>query len=197
MTDRFAVRTILFQSGERFPVLFDKIAGQPVFDATIYALTELRAQNRASSTIDQSARSIMGLHLFLEARGIDLCQRMQQGWILSIGEIDELVRLCRQPLAAIIKSTAELAQPQSGRQFKVEWLEQVRIRLNVSSQEITAASAAIRLIYVREYVEWLVTGQMLRLSATHPTRTILESTPSQPYKRTTESTFAERKSPTN
>ena len=88
MTNRFAVRMLLLHGGERFPVLFDKVAGQPVFDATIYALTELRARNRASSTIDQSARSIMVLQLFLESLGIDLAQRMQQGRVLEVGEID-------------------------------------------------------------------------------------------------------------
>jgi len=175
MTNRFAVRMLLFHGGERFPVLFDKVAGQPVFDATIYALTELRARNRASSTIDQSARSIMVLQLFLESRGIDLAQRMQRGRVLEVGEIDELVRLCRLPLSAVIDNTAVNAQLPTTQRHKAEPLERVRMRLKTPLAEIAPASAAIRLIYIREYVGWLATGQMLRLSITHPARAALES----------------------
>jgi hypothetical protein len=117
----------------------------------------------------------MVLQLFLECRGIDLAHRMQQGRVLEVGEIDELVRLCRLPLSGVIDNTAVNAQLPTTQRHKAEPLERVRMRLKTPLAEIAPASAAIRLIYIREYVGWLATGQMLRLSITHPARAALES----------------------
>ena len=72
MSNPFLVRTVIFESGERFPVLIDRDSGMPLFDPTVYCVSALRARNKATNTIDQALRSIMVLLTFLKRNEIDL-----------------------------------------------------------------------------------------------------------------------------
>lgn len=58
MRPEYCVRNLVFESGERFSLLVDKTTGIPLFEPTLFALTVLRAKNRASDTIAQVNRSI-------------------------------------------------------------------------------------------------------------------------------------------
>lgn len=55
----YAVKIIILGSGERLPVLVALASGAPLFEPSVYVLSEIRATNRASNTIDQILRSIM------------------------------------------------------------------------------------------------------------------------------------------
>jgi len=86
----YAVKTLVLSSGERSPVLIAPVTGAPLFEPSIYVLSEIRATNRASNTIDQVLRSIMVLQLLLDSSGIDLERRIRQGAVFRLGELDEL-----------------------------------------------------------------------------------------------------------
>ena len=81
------------------PVLVDTRVGMPLFNPTVYALTQLRGRNLAANTIVQALRHIMVFILFLEQRGIDLDARLQKGHIVDLAEIESLVRTCYLRLA--------------------------------------------------------------------------------------------------
>jgi hypothetical protein len=91
---RFRVKTVLSRNGERLPMLIGP-DGLPLFGPTLFSLTEIRARNRATNTISNSLRGIMVFYLFLELNNIDLGKRLAEGRVLAIGEIEDLVRLCR------------------------------------------------------------------------------------------------------
>ena len=91
---RYRVKTILTSSGERLPVLLGQ-DGLPMFEPTVFSLSEVRSRNRASNTIDSYLRSVMVLLLFLNLRKINLEDRLDEGLLLSLGEIEELVGVCR------------------------------------------------------------------------------------------------------
>ncbi len=86
--------------GERLPILFDP-AGEPMFAPTVFALTDVRGKNLAANTIGNVLRGVMAFHLFLDARGIDLDRRLDDGELLSLGEVEDLARLCRRPLTEL------------------------------------------------------------------------------------------------
>lgn len=88
MSSGYRVKTVLLASGERLPVLIDG-EGQPMFAPTIFAVTEVRGKNRAANTIGIVLRSVMAFHLFLEARGIDLDDRLASGDLFSLGEVED------------------------------------------------------------------------------------------------------------
>ncbi|WP_188694343.1 hypothetical protein [Silvimonas amylolytica] len=144
----YSVRTLVLRSGERLPVLIERTSGEPLFEPTVYSLSELRATNKASNTIDQTLRSIMHLHLFLHARNIELDERLRQNTILSLNELDDLVRYCKQRIVEQLSTDHFPSQARSPRRAKSE-----SIRL-VQSQTIAAGvkghTAANRIRVIRD-----------------------------------------------
>lgn len=89
----FVVRTVRLQSGERLPMLLDGSTGLPLFQPTLYALTEIRGRDRSSATIQQALRSVMALYFVLGRLGIDLEARLAERTLLQAGEIEEVARV--------------------------------------------------------------------------------------------------------
>lgn len=123
-----------------------------MFDATVFALTEVRGKNLATNTIGIVLRSVMAFHLFLDARGIDLDARLTAGELLSLGEVEDLARLCRWHLTEL----AALSHVSEGAASKVVSLEKVRMGVQKDSPaEVDNDVAASRLRYIRMYLQWL------------------------------------------
>jgi integrase len=94
----------------------------------------------------------MVFYRFLDLRGIDFDSRLQAGTLLSLGEIEELARLCRIHL----DDFAFLSGPSVGPTPKVQSLEKARMELQQSAfEEVDPGVAASRLRYIRMYIEWL------------------------------------------
>lgn len=160
MDVKYKVKLLKLSSGERFPLLIDR-EGQPLFEPTVYALTELRARNQATNTISSNLRSIQVFYLFLNLRGIDLSARLSSGQLLSLGEVEDLTRLCRLPVERL---DAMLNDPTETReQSKPLSLEKARMRSRADAQdEVDPAFAGTRMHYIRGYIEWLVSERLAR-----------------------------------
>jgi integrase len=156
----YVVRLVLLKSGERLPMLCRRSTGLPLFEATLYALTELRAKNRASATIQQALRAVMVLYLVLERLGIDLNRRLEEGRLLELGDVEEVVRWCRMPLEAFTDD-----EPRPGRlRANVVSLEQARMRASPGlGSEVDPSTVAIRIHYIRDYLKWRADSQLLKL----------------------------------
>lgn len=134
-----------------------------MFDPTVFALTEVRGKNRASNTIGIVLRSVMVFHLFLDAREIDFDARLTTGEMLSLGEVEDLARLCRRPLTELPALFRESVAPAS----KVTSLERVRMGAHKTSPaEVDPDVAASRLRYIRMYLQWLASERQSRGSLT-------------------------------
>lgn len=93
MSAGYQVKTIRLESGERLPLLLSQETGVPVWEVTLFILTALRSTGLATNTIAHAARGVMvGLQIF-RYLGIDLNQRLEQGKLLSLSEVDELAKL--------------------------------------------------------------------------------------------------------
>jgi integrase len=155
----YVVRLAVFPSGERLPLLCRRSTGLPLFEATVYAITELRAKNRASSTIQQALRAVMVLCLVLDRLEIDLDQRLGEGRLLELGDIEELVRWCRLPLEAFTEGQVQ-PEPAS----RVVALEKARMKARAPGPaEIDPNTVAIRIHYIRDYLKWRADGHALKL----------------------------------
>ncbi|OWY27786.1 tyrosine-type recombinase/integrase [Herbaspirillum robiniae] len=170
MVERYTVRTSVFESGERFPILVEVGTGMPLFDPTVFTLTEYRARNRASATIEQVLRAVKVFLLFCDRHGIDLDKRMLEGRLLELGELDALAQFCRFPMSDI-ETQVEAAATVSKR--AVTSLESFRVKAKKSFQEVAGDSAAVRLRYIRQFIRWLADRRLLGLSAYHPSRETL------------------------
>lgn len=162
----YAVRTVVLASGERLPMLCARATGLPLFEPTLYALTELRARNRSTSTIDQALRGVMVLHHVLDRLGVDLDVRFNEGWLLAQGEVEEVARQCRLTLEAAAEEAPQNSAPAAA---KAVSLEKVRMRsvAGTAKPEVDAATAAIRLRYIREYLNWRATDRLLKWGPRH------------------------------
>jgi hypothetical protein len=137
MSNGYHVKTLLMSTGERLPVLLTE-DGTPVFDATLFALTEVRGRSLATHTISAVLRSVMVLLIFLDFRKIDIDARMAGGMLLTSGEVDDLARFCRRKLTEQCSGEKD-ATPKVG---KVLSLEKVRMtsRSSVNRTEFCGGS---------------------------------------------------------
>jgi len=130
-----------------------------MFAPTVFALTEVRGKNLAANTIGIVLRSVMAFHLFLDALGIDFDGRLASGELLSLGEVEDLARLCRRPLTEL----AALSWPSEGRAVNVVSLEKVRMGVpKISTADVDPGVAASRLRYIRMYLQWLAIERLSR-----------------------------------
>ena len=163
MSAGYRVKTLMLASGERLPVLLDR-AGQPMFDPTVFALTEVRGKNLASNTIGNVLRAVMAFQLFLDARDIDLDARLADGALLSLGEVEDLTRLCRLRLDDLAALSGERANAVAApAPINVTSIEKARMRAQVVSQAgVDTGVVATRLHYIRSYLHWLATERLSR-----------------------------------
>ena len=155
MSQKYRVRMIVTSTGERLPILLGR-DGLPMFDPTIFSLSEVRSRNRASNTIDSYLRSIMVFLLFLDLRKINLEERLNVGQLLYLGEIEELVGICRLPVEKIHSLLDEVQVVPKQTTSSVVSLEKLRKRSsNNDEMRIDGSSAATRLRNIRDYLKWL------------------------------------------
>lgn len=130
-----------------------------MFAPTVFALTEVRGKNLAANTIGIVLRSVMAFHLFLDGRGIDFDERLANGELLSLAEVEDLARLCRRPLVDL----AVLPGSSKSEVFNVVSLEKVRMGgKKTSNAEVNPDVAASRLRYIRMYIQWLAAERLSR-----------------------------------
>lgn len=152
---KYAVRTTVFESGERMPLLVDAISGLPVFDPCIYACTEVRPRTGSAATMEQALRGVQFLLTFLDQRQIDLSTRFTEGRFLDQHELDDLVRSAYLPLAAAFTAHPDSHNSRS-RMPKVISLERMLQRTPTprACAAVAASTASIRLYYASEYLKW-------------------------------------------
>lgn len=159
MSSHYRVTTIVMSSGERLPMLLGA-DGLPVFEPTLFSLIEIRARNLASNTIESYLRSVMALLLFLGLRKIDLQARLNEGHLLSLGEIEELARICRLPMERI-QAMRDEVESQPVKVAPALSLEKFRMRSPMMSNlEVSPEAAATRLRNIRDYLKWLGSNRM-------------------------------------
>lgn len=175
MSLKYRVITIVTTSGERLPILLGR-DGLPMFEPTVFSLTEVRSRNRASNTIDSYLRSVMVLLLFLDLRKINLAERLKGGQLLALGEVEDLVGICRLPLEKIHSLFDEVKVAPKPFTSSVVSLENVRKRPSVQKEErVDGNSAANRLRNIRDYLKWLCLSRISKLGIDASLRLLLES----------------------
>jgi integrase len=135
---KYHLKTLILKSGERLPMLVDDI-GVPVHGPTVYAVAELRNRNRACNTMANALAALSVFQRFLDEHAVDLSNRLEEGQLLELGEIEALVRTCR--FASSGRKTGNpLVEPEV---------------------------CATRLRTIRKYLEWLVKGKLLAKDYLH------------------------------
>jgi integrase len=133
----YQIKTVLLRSGERLPMLLDS-NGIPAFAPTVFAVAEIRNRHRASNTMMNALAALSILQSFLDRHGLDLNQRLSQGKLLELGEIEELATACRQD------------RTRGGRKL-----------------DVAPDVCGNRIRTIRRYLEWLAKGRLLSSNYPH------------------------------
>lgn len=138
------IRTVVFESGERMPMLVRTDTGMPEFDACVYAMTEVRPRSGSASTIEQALRGIQFLLAFTEPRSIDLHERFADGRFLDLHELDELVAFSRMPFRREAAESTGQGRRRQGTSPR-----------RTARNTVSASTASIRLHYAKAHLAWL------------------------------------------
>ena len=167
----YQIKTLVAANGERLPILMGS-DGLPLFEPTLFVLTEIRARNRATNTIADSLRGILVFYLFLNLNRIDLRKRLAEGRLFSMGEIENLARLCRLPIKHI--NSAIIHNETGSVACSVYSMEKYRQReASKHIKEIASTFISARLRIVRDYIKWLVSNRLLQDAVGNEYRTVL------------------------
>ncbi|MGN6728657.1 MAG: tyrosine-type recombinase/integrase [Rhodanobacteraceae bacterium] len=103
--------------------------------------------------------------MILDLRGIDLDSRLNSGRLLSLGEVEDLARLCRLHLDDL----SSLSGIKEDNTPKVVSLQKVRMETQRQTfNEVEPEVAATRLLYIRRYIQWLADERCSRRALTDP-----------------------------
>src|SRR5258706_5098194 len=94
MAGSYRVKRGVLSSGERMDCVVGR-DGMPLPDITLYMLCELRTRSLATHTIVNSLRALQLFQIFLDARQINLRERLGKGRILQSFEVEALVQACK------------------------------------------------------------------------------------------------------
>ncbi len=84
------------------PFLITKAIGLPLQAATYWILSKRRPSGSQPNTLHNDLRALMYLHLWADARGVDLQDRFESGALLTLTEVTDLDTFCGKYLADAI-----------------------------------------------------------------------------------------------
>ncbi|VVD59030.1 integrase [Pandoraea horticolens] len=150
MSELSKVRVVKLQDGERLPLLVSD-NGMPLWEPTVYALSELRGKGASSSTLSNSLYAIRHLLRFLSSADIDLSKRLRtEGRLLALDEVDAFVAECREPFLSDKLRTS--AATKSSNITSIErWRSSLKGRDDGS---VVPAYTGMRIRYARDFIVW-------------------------------------------
>lgn len=167
-TQTYTTKIILFNNGERFPILLDTTTGEPDYWCTLYSITQLRAKGRAVATIKQTIRNILLFKIIMKNLNINekiLEQRFKEGWIFHLYEIEGLTEQCKLFVEDILHNTASF----SNHKHLSDSFENHRAKnSNKILQTIGANTAGNRIRDIRDFLDWWVNAYLAKIKINNP-----------------------------
>lgn len=116
-------------------------------------------------------------HQVFRHLGIDIHDRINDGRLFTLGEVElltKLVGLRQEELDAL----SQMDESPRAVVSRVVTLEQARMRPTVKAPaQVGADTKATRMAYIRDYISWLTAGRRLKLEVGHPhNHSLLEAT---------------------
>ncbi|MDM5263983.1 tyrosine-type recombinase/integrase [Sulfurovum sp. XTW-4] len=161
-------------------MLIDNETGFPDYWSTLFSITQHRSKGDAANTIEQVLRHLIILKLFLKnykINGIDLENRIDQGKILHLHEIEYLCDLCKLYLEDIREEVKTENQKQS---LTLKSLEAFRSKDSTNCfKTVGSDTVAQRIRQIRDFLVWIANVHMARLAESDPILNILRESQSQ------------------
>lgn len=164
------LKSVEWASGETFTMIVNE-DGIPLVAPTVFALIDLRAQGLAHSTIVQAMYAVRILIQFLNFKKIDIHERIHvHGRLFTIGEVEELVSVCKLHLSEIKTKFANASAParvypqnrfKNGSRRNLIERFRMKTKKNLVSF-VERETGNIRLTYIARYLRWVVDQEFVR-----------------------------------
>lgn len=172
----FYIKWLKFDDGERFPILMKKAAGTPLFLPTVYTIAIQRSSGKSSATLAANLRAIMHLYTWAYLNGMDIEKRFSDQDLLGIVEIENLVTaagLTYDQLCKDLETSPEVSN--SGGKNGIFSMEKYRKSANTQICGVDNKTKLIRLLYIRDYLDWLAQQQMPKISPRSKQQTLFKT----------------------
>lgn len=170
------VKRVVFEDGEIFPMLINRSTGIPLFNPTVYLISMKRSGGVAFATLDRDLRAIMFLYLWAAKHGIDIEERFREGNFLTLHEIDNIAQEVWSRTDCLLSNKPMLEASVSSSKRKVAKLSGYRVAAKKNeSERVNSVTASVRLSYIRDYLDWLATQRVLKLSKRSADYVMLDS----------------------
>ena len=136
-------KTIVFESGERFPILVSSENGMPHFLSTVFLAQNCRG--KASNTMRAIAHAIIHLHLWARSIDLNIYERFSANKFLTMSEVESLASAFRLKTSLLRQLSSGEIRRASGR-----WFPKSTGKHAVSPQTI-----ASRMRYAETYLSYI------------------------------------------
>jgi len=160
----YIIKRILFSDGERLPMLIDSKTGMPDYWSNLFSITQHRSKGQAANTIEQVLRQLMLFNIFLKhysSENIDLEERIVQGKLLHLHEIENLCDICKLFLEDINNDMHKRPLPKN---ISLSSLE--KFRTSNSKKQIRTVSSDTtgnRIRVIRDFLIWRANVSLTKL----------------------------------
>ena len=161
------VKMVVFQDGERCPMLMDGNTGIPLYNPSVWTLTTYRRESAA--TMEQALRGAMVLHVWCAANNVDLIDRIRTSRFLAPHELDDLEVLASKSKRELGEMTIASEAPQNTAQISPKKRPTKkkrhfkRLPLAKPSEYVDINTKRLRLFYAGKYITWLSDKQLFKI----------------------------------
>lgn len=151
MANPFAVKTLQFSSGERFPVLLEVKTGNPLVLPTLYSITHLRGVNRSSKTIELFLRDLIVFLIYIQVKKYDFNKRVLSTRLFEMHEIEQIAYLCKLKMKDVLENLHSKSEDESNI-FYFGSLGRGEKKLKLET--INSASSDSKIRSLCSYLDW-------------------------------------------
>lgn len=95
MKSPYRIEMLVFENGERYPLLINNEDGMPMHNPTLFITSELRNRGNAESTMVAGLRAIMFVYAWGIKNKFDIEDRFNKGQFLTRNEVELLCNEAR------------------------------------------------------------------------------------------------------
>ncbi|HWL81891.1 MAG TPA: site-specific integrase [Roseomonas sp.] len=167
-TNPYSIEWARFASGERLPLLVSRSTGLPIEAPTYWIASAERPLNKAAATLEKQLRHLMLLYLWADTRGCTPEELIRSPGFLTLEQLNDLDRFCRQSLSEAIPVVLE------GREGAGSVARFQRRRPSTPAKSGFRAEVGNRLAAIHAFLSHLSFSHALRMEAGSEARRVYD-----------------------
>lgn len=161
---------------QQFPILLKKTDGKPLFLPTVYTIAIQRSSGKSSATLAANLRAIMHLYTWAYSNTINIDGRFSDQDLFGIMEIESLISAAALTYGQLCKDVENCPKSSKSSVIKgIYPIEKYRKSTHIQICTVDNKTKLIRLLYIRDYLDWLAQEQMPKISPQSKAHSLFKS----------------------